>query len=40
MSTGFGRNKEKGKSPQGKGENEVSYIGQKCKRGKRAGKKK
>ena len=30
-----GRNKGKGKSPQGKGESEASYSGQKCKRGKR-----
>ena len=35
---GSGHNKGKGKGPQGKGGNEASYSGQKCKHGKCAGK--
>ena len=35
---GSGRNKDKGKDPQGKGGSEASYSGQKHKRDKRTGK--
>ena len=34
-----GRNKDKGQGPQGKGESEASYSGQKLKRGKHVSKK-